>query len=75
MSYSNVELDDGNWHHVDVTWTTTSVHMAVDHVHNMEVRYEGIVLDGRTLTQVALGDTRKSGNGFSGCVKGKKQCR
>ena len=42
--------------------------MIIDHVHKIEMNFT--VATTESLTQVTLGDTAKSGNGFNGCIKG-----
>ena len=71
MKSSNVILNDGKWHHVNITWFMTSAYLVIDDVHIMEVNFTETV-QGRSLTQVTLGDTAKSRNGFNGCLKGLK---
>ena len=71
MNIPDLELNDGEWHHVNITWTVTSVRLVVDHVFNAQVKYRGDTLDGRSLALISLGDRHKSGNSLNGCMKGR----
>ncbi|XP_028397978.1 cadherin EGF LAG seven-pass G-type receptor 2-like [Dendronephthya gigantea] len=68
LKSNNIILDDGNWHHVDITSSMMSVYMIIDHVHKVKASISRVTSD--SLLQVVLGDTAKSGNGFIGCIKG-----
>lgn len=68
LNSNNIILDDGNWHHVDITLSMISVYVIIDRVHKLEASIARVT--GDSLVQVTLGDTAKSGNGFIGCIKG-----
>ena len=70
MESRNVILDDGKWHHVEITWSTSSVSMTVDHVYKIRMNLTGGIAAEESLTQITVGDSDKSGNGFIGCIKG-----
>lgn len=70
MESSNVILNDGKWHHVEITWSTSSVSMTIDHVYKIGMNLTGGIVAEESLTQITLGDSDKSGNGFIGCIKG-----
>jgi hypothetical protein len=70
LKSNDIILDDGKWHHVDITWSMTLAYMVIDHVHKIKMKITGGMVAGESLTQVTLGDTAKSGKGFKGCIKG-----
>ena len=70
-----MRVDDGAWHHVEITWEKDKVKITADYVFVASQDYSGVQLE--FTSEIIVGAKRdKSGskmvtsNGFTGCIAG-----
>lgn len=74
--FSNVQINDGDWHNLEIIWQNTGgVRFVLDHGIRSVVKTLNAKLQGQFVGKIQLGDFHEDltivedNTGFEGCIK------
>lgn len=75
ITLKELRVDDGAWHHVEITWEKDKVTITADYVFVASQGYSGVQLEFTSeiivgAKRIKSGSKKTTSNGFTGCIAG-----